>query len=122
MNRHPIVTLVRSGAFRATRNRHSPNTPATPLAKIAAHPLAFGAGERGARYQAYNALGGETPDAVARIAALDARALDAAAERYLAELHALAPDKARIVDKMQLQLPRPCRVDAARCADNPLYP
>ena len=42
----------------------------------------------------------ETPEGVARIAALDAPALDRAAERYLAELHALAPDKTRIVDKM----------------------
>jgi hypothetical protein len=37
---------------------------------------------------------------VARIADLDAAALDTAAARYLAELHALAPGKARIVDKM----------------------
>ena len=35
-----------------------------------------------------------------RIAALDSAALDQAATRYLAELHALAPDKSRIVDKM----------------------
>jgi Sulfotransferase family len=41
-----------------------------------------------------------TPGAVARIAALEQPALDAAAERYLAELHALAPDAARIVDKL----------------------
>jgi tetratricopeptide (TPR) repeat protein len=67
---------------------------------IAAHPQGFGAGERGALYQAFSAFGAETPETVARIAALDAEALDAQAERYLADLHALAPDKARIVDKM----------------------
>jgi tetratricopeptide (TPR) repeat protein len=67
---------------------------------IAAHPQAFGAGERGALYQAFYKLGGETPEGIARIAALDTPALDANGERYLAELHALAPDKARIVDKM----------------------
>jgi tetratricopeptide (TPR) repeat protein len=67
---------------------------------IAAHPQAFGAGERGALYQAFYALGGETPEGIARIAALDTPAFDTNAERYLAELHALAPDKARIVDKM----------------------
>jgi tetratricopeptide (TPR) repeat protein len=67
---------------------------------IAAHPQAFGAGERGALNQVFAALGGETPEAVARVAALDAAALDATAEKYLAELHALAPDRARIVDKM----------------------
>jgi tetratricopeptide (TPR) repeat protein len=67
---------------------------------IAAHPQAFGAGERGALYQAATALGGETPQAVTRIAALDGPTLDANAERYLADLHSLAPDKTRIVDKM----------------------
>jgi Flp pilus assembly protein TadD len=67
---------------------------------IAAHPQSFGAGERGALAQAFAALGGATPEGVARIAALDAPALDATAQLYLGELHALAPDKARIVDKM----------------------
>jgi hypothetical protein len=38
--------------------------------------------------------------AVARIAALDTHALDEAAGLYLADLHALAPNKARIVDKL----------------------
>jgi len=37
---------------------------------------------------------------VRRVAALDPATLDAAAARYLADLKALAPDKARIVDKM----------------------
>src|SRR5205823_7400280 len=35
-----------------------------------------------------------------RIAALDQKTLDAAAESYLAEMHALAPQATRIVDKM----------------------
>jgi tetratricopeptide (TPR) repeat protein len=68
---------------------------------IASHPQVFGAGERSALHLAFTALGGaDTADAVARIAALDQPALDAAAESYLAELHALAPHAARIVDKM----------------------
>jgi hypothetical protein len=52
--------------------------------------------------RAFFALGGgnEEAEAVARIAALDAKTLDAAAETYLAELKSLAPDKTRIVDKM----------------------
>lgn len=67
---------------------------------IAAHPQAFGAGERGALHQVFRALGGETPQGVASVAALDAAPLDANAARYLAELHGLAPRAARIVDKM----------------------
>jgi tetratricopeptide (TPR) repeat protein len=68
---------------------------------IATHPQAFGAGERPDLHRTFTALGGaDTPDAVARIAALEQPALDAAAERYLAELHALAPDAARVVDKL----------------------
>jgi tetratricopeptide (TPR) repeat protein len=65
---------------------------------IAAHPQAFGAGERPALGRAYAALGGA--GGAARIAALDREMLDAAAEAYLAELHALAPQATRIVDKM----------------------
>ena len=68
---------------------------------LAAHRDVHGAGERSALPQAFAALGGgDDAGAVARIAALDADALDAAAAQYLAELHALAPDKARIVDKL----------------------
>jgi tetratricopeptide (TPR) repeat protein len=68
---------------------------------IAAHPQALGAGERPALGQAWHALGcGEGPDAPARIAALGQPALDQAAASYLAELHALAPDATRVVDKM----------------------
>ena len=50
----------------------------------------------------FRALGGGAvdPEAVARIAALNGPELSAAAERYLAELHALAPEKGRIVDKL----------------------
>jgi tetratricopeptide (TPR) repeat protein len=67
---------------------------------IAAHPQAIGAGERSVMSQAITALGGETPETIARIAGLDQATLDGNAERYLEDLHALAPDKARIVDKM----------------------
>jgi tetratricopeptide (TPR) repeat protein len=68
---------------------------------IGAHPQAFGAGERSALYQCFFSLGGnETPASVARIAAMKGAALDAAAKKYLAEMHALAPDKKLIVDKM----------------------
>jgi tetratricopeptide (TPR) repeat protein len=62
---------------------------------LAAHPQAHGAGERTAVGQAFAALGG-----VPGIAALDQAALDGAATAYLAALHALAPDKARVIDKM----------------------
>jgi tetratricopeptide (TPR) repeat protein len=67
---------------------------------IAAHPQAHGAGERIALSEVFEKLGGETPGGVARVAACDAAALDEAAEHYLAALHELAPDKARVVDKM----------------------
>ena len=70
-------------------------------ADLAAHPQA--SWRRRAHRAASARLrlgGGETPDGVARIAALDTATLDAHAEHYLAELHALAPEKARIVDKM----------------------
>lgn len=59
---------------------------------LGAHPQAHGAGERGALAQlAWRLGGGETPEAIARIAALDRATLDAAAQAYLAELRALAP-------------------------------
>jgi tetratricopeptide (TPR) repeat protein len=60
-----------------------------------AHAEVHGAGERGALRDAFNGLGN-----AAGIAALDPAGLDAAASAYLAELHALAPGKTRIVDKM----------------------
>jgi tetratricopeptide (TPR) repeat protein len=67
---------------------------------IGAHSQAFGAGERGALHQTVMTLGGEMPQGVARLVALDRVALERAADKYLSELHALAPNKARIVDKM----------------------
>ena len=69
---------------------------------LAAHAQVYGAGERGALGQMFAAFGGghDTPAAVRRITELSATTLDAAAARYLADLHALAPDKTRIVDKM----------------------
>ncbi|HVC60137.1 MAG TPA: sulfotransferase [Acetobacteraceae bacterium] len=68
---------------------------------IGAHPQAHAAGERSALGRlAWRLGGGETAESVARVAAMDRAALDAEAQAYLAELHALAPDKARIVDKM----------------------
>ncbi len=69
---------------------------------LAAHAQVYGAGERVALGQMFAALGDghETAATVHRIAGLDAAMLDAAATRYLADLHALAPDKTRIVDKM----------------------
>ncbi len=68
---------------------------------LAAHPHVFAAGERGDLGAAFNRLGnGTMADAAARVAALDGPALDAAARGFLARLRALAPDAARIVDKM----------------------
>jgi hypothetical protein len=62
---------------------------------LAAHARVHGAGERSALERLARRLG--DPGA---IAALDRDALDTAANDYLAELHALAPDKTRVVDKM----------------------
>jgi tetratricopeptide (TPR) repeat protein len=69
---------------------------------LAAHAQVHGAGERAALEQAFAALGGQPQgvEAARRVAELDVTTLDAAASHYLADLHALAPDKARIVDKM----------------------
>jgi tetratricopeptide (TPR) repeat protein len=67
---------------------------------LAAHGDVYGVGERTALGAAFARLGGNDVNAAARIAALDATALDEAAQTYLAELHALAPTKTRIVDKM----------------------
>lgn len=69
---------------------------------LAAHPDVHGAGERPALGRVFASLGGarENQEAVRRIAALDAAALDRAAGAYLTDLHALAPENARIVDKM----------------------
>jgi tetratricopeptide (TPR) repeat protein len=69
---------------------------------LAAHAQAHGAGERSALPSAFHVLGagGDNAQSTRRIAALDVVSLDQAATQYLAELHALAPDKARIVDKL----------------------
>ena len=68
---------------------------------LAAHAQVHGAGERPALGRLAWRLGaGETADSIVRIAALDQAALDTEADAYLKELHALAPDKSRIVDKM----------------------
>ena len=62
---------------------------------LAAHEQVHGAGERSALGRLAARLGDPSV-----IAALDRDALDALAGDYLTEMHALAPDKARIVDKM----------------------
>ena len=68
---------------------------------LAAHPQVHGAGERSALGEMALRLGGaDDTSALPRIAGLDADALDQAAAQYLAALHALAPGKTRIVDKM----------------------
>jgi hypothetical protein len=67
---------------------------------LAAHAQVHGAGERTALGDLYARLGGRGAEAAGRIVGLDRAALDAAAAAYLSELHALAPDKFRIVDKM----------------------
>ena len=67
---------------------------------LAAHRDAHGAGERIALGQAFAMTGGAYVDAPARLAALGADALTRAGTGYLDALHALAPDRARIVDKM----------------------
>lgn len=69
---------------------------------LAAHRDVHGAGERSALGRMFVALGGQGGGAegVSRIGALDTATLDGAAETYLAELHGLAPDKARVVDKL----------------------
>ena len=80
-----------------------PRSGTTLLEQIlSAHAQVHGAGEEFALGQAFYQLGGGAGDAeaVRRIASLGSVALDAAADRYLAELHALAPQAKRIVDKM----------------------
>ena len=70
---------------------------------LAAHGAVHGAGERAAVHNLVSALTGgwaETAEGARRLASLDAAALDEAAVGFLAELHALAPGAARVVDKM----------------------
>ena len=66
---------------------------------LAAHPQVHGAGERSALGNTAFRLAGAN-NAVERLAKLDTARLDAAASAYLDDLHALAPEKTRIVDKM----------------------
>jgi tetratricopeptide (TPR) repeat protein len=105
-------------AFPAARFKHGPVARNADLAPVfivgmprsgttlceqilAAHAQVHGAGERLALRHMFTQLGGgDERTSVQRIASLDGAALDAAAAHYLAELHALAPDKMRIVDKM----------------------
>ena len=69
---------------------------------LASHPLVHGAGERTALARSFLRLGAAdtAADCIARIAGLQRPALDEAAAEYLAALTALAPDRARVVDKM----------------------
>jgi len=69
---------------------------------LASHGAVHGAGERFSLAESFRGLGGgwESARSVRCVAALGAEAFDREAERYLAELHALAPDKLRVVDKM----------------------
>jgi tetratricopeptide (TPR) repeat protein len=73
---------------------------------LAGHHAMFGAGERTALSFSYARLGGpgagggESAEGVARVADTAQAKLTHEADRYLRELHALAPDKARVVDKM----------------------
>jgi tetratricopeptide (TPR) repeat protein len=68
---------------------------------LAAHHAVHGAGERTALAQASFRLGkGDDADAVRRVAEIGVEQINEAAEGYLADLHALAPDKTRIIDKM----------------------
>ncbi len=80
-----------------------PRTGTTLLEQIlSAHPMVHGAGERLAIRETLARLTdtGTVSTAAIRAAALDAPTLSAASRDYLAELHALAPDAARVVDKM----------------------
>ena len=80
-----------------------PRTGTTLLEQIlSAHPLVHGAGERMAMRETLVRLTGTWAADVAasRAAVLDAPTLTAASRFYLAELNALAPDAARVVDKM----------------------
>ena len=89
---------------------------------IAAHPQAFGAGERGALAQAFAALGGDTPEGVARIAALDAPALDAAAAALSRRTARARPGQGahRRQDAGQFQFSRSRGAHAAGRAHHPL--
>ena len=69
---------------------------------LAGHHAVFGAGERTALSVSFARLGGawESAEAVERVASCGGTVLAQEATRYLGEMHALAADAARIVDKM----------------------
>jgi tetratricopeptide (TPR) repeat protein len=69
---------------------------------LASHPLVHGAGERTALARCFLRLGeaDTAADCIAHIAGLRQGALDEAAAEYLAALAALAPGRARVIDKM----------------------
>ena len=70
---------------------------------LAAHPLVHGAGERPALHQLFMRLakgGAYDPASPPVVAGLDAATLTREAERFLADLHALAPEARLITDKM----------------------
>ncbi|MGI4794928.1 MAG: sulfotransferase [Janthinobacterium lividum] len=80
-----------------------PRTGTTLLEQIlSAHPMVHGAGERLAVRESLARVTGTKVASIAmtRAAALDVATLTAASGDYLAELHALAPQAARILDKM----------------------
>jgi Flp pilus assembly protein TadD len=113
--------LVEASIALLTRERlhngvHAGNTDPTPIFVVgmprsgttlteqilASHPLMHGAGERTALARCFLRLGDAdtAADCIATIAALRQPALDEAATEYLAALKALAPGRARVVDKM----------------------
>jgi len=69
---------------------------------LAAHPRAFGAGERPALHRTLVRLAGPALQAqtVRKLAKLDEARLSAASAEYLAEMHALDPAAGIVVDKM----------------------
>jgi tetratricopeptide (TPR) repeat protein len=106
------IEVFSAERFAAARAQNNDETPVfvvgmprsgTTLTEqiLAAHAQVFGAGERAALAQTFYNLGqGQDAAAASRIAALDENTLTAGADSYLAELHALDPQAARIVDKM----------------------
>jgi tetratricopeptide (TPR) repeat protein len=118
-DRHRAFVTETIARFDRERLRHGPRAtnrdPAqvfivgmprsgTTLAEqiVAAHRDVFGAGERNDLAATFRAFGGafDTACAAGLASGLDTPALDRAATEYLAQLHALAPGAARVVDKM----------------------
>jgi Flp pilus assembly protein TadD len=120
-SRGPDARLVEASIALLTRDRlrdgaHAGNTDPTPIFIVgmprsgttlaeqilASHPMVHGAGERTALARSFLRLGeaDTTADCIATIATLRQPALDDAAAEYLAALTALAPGRARVVDKM----------------------